>query len=107
MSESIFKSGRSTRIFNIILTLLYVPLSYIGIFTVFFADGIKLYGLSTQIIMIGTIALGLSMPIVSVIGILLSVYYRRKDKTTAAFFVQFIPLAVFVLMLVLLLIIIP
>lgn len=87
-------------IFNIILSVLYVPLSLYGIFSLFFADSMFMYSETIQKIIELMIAIGITLPFVSVLSIVFSVVFRKKGKQILSFTVQFIPLVLFAVMVV-------
>ena len=87
-------------IFNIILSVLYVPMSLCGIFFLFSADSMFMYSETIQKIIDLMITIGITLPFVSVLGILLSVIFRKKGKRILGFTIQFIPLVLFVIMVV-------
>ncbi len=87
-------------IFNIILSILYVPMSLYGIFSLFAADSMFMYSEIIQKIIELMITIGMTLPFVSVLGIVLSVIFRKKGKRILGFTIQFIPLMFFVIMVV-------
>ena len=87
-------------IFNIILSILYVPMSLYGIFSVFAADSMFMYSETIQKIIDLMITIGITLPFVSVLGILLSVIFRKKGKRILSFTIQFIPLILFIVIVV-------
>ena len=87
-------------IFNIILSVLYVPMSLYGIFSLFAADSMFMYSETIQKIIDLMITIGITLPFVSVLGIVLSVIFRKKGKRILSFTIQFIPLILFVVMVV-------
>ena len=87
-------------IFNIILSILYVPMSLYGIFSLFAADSMFMYSETIQKIIELMITMGITLPFASVIGIVLSVVFRKKGKRILGFTIQFIPLVLFVIMVV-------
>ena len=87
-------------IFNIILSVLYVPMSLCGIFSLFAADSMFMYSETIQKIIDLMITIGITLPFVSVLGIVLSVIFRKKGKRILSFTIQFIPLILFIVMVV-------
>ena len=87
-------------IFNIILSVLYVPMSLCGIFSLFAADSMFMYSETIQKIIDLMITIGITLPFVSVLGILLSVIFRKKGKRILSFTIQFIPLILFIVIVV-------
>ena len=87
-------------IFNIILSVLYIPISLFGIFSLFAADSMFMYPETIQKIIDLMITVGVSLPFLSVLGIALSVLFRRKGKSILSFIVQFVPLILFLIMVV-------
>ena len=87
-------------IFNIILSVLYVPMSLYGIFFLFAADSMFMYSETIQKIIDLMITIGITLPFVSVLGIVLSVIFRKKGKRILSFTIQFIPLILFIVMVV-------
>ena len=87
-------------IFNIILSVLYVPMSLYGIFSLFAADSMFMYSETIQKIIDLMITIGITLPYVSVLGIVLSVIFRKKGKRILSFTIQFIPLILFIVIVV-------
>ncbi|MBE6632332.1 MAG: hypothetical protein E7623_06495 [Ruminococcaceae bacterium] len=87
-------------IFNIILSVLYVPMSLYGVFSLFAADIMFMYSETIQKIIDLMITIGITLPFVSVLGIVLSVIFRKKGKRILSFTIQFIPLIPFIVMVV-------
>ena len=87
-------------IFNIILSVLYVPMSLYGIFSIFAADSMFMYSETVQKIIELMITIGITLPFVSVLGLVFSVVFRKKGKQILGFTIQFIPLILFVIMVV-------
>ncbi len=87
-------------IFNIILSVLYVPMSLYGIFSLFAADSMFMYSETIQKIIDLMITIGITLPFVSVLGIVLSVIFRKKGKRILSFTIQFIPLILFIVIVV-------
>ena len=87
-------------IFNIILSVLYVPMSLYGIFSIFAADSMFMYSETIQKIIDLMITSGITLPFVSVLGIVLSVIFRKKGKRILSFTIQFIPLILFIVIVV-------
>ena len=85
---------------NIILSILYVPISLYGIFSLFAADSMFMYSDTIQKIIGLMITIGLTLPFVSVLSIVLSVVFRKKGKRILGFTIQFVPLILFVIMLI-------
>ena len=85
---------------NILLSLLYVPLSLYGIFSVFAADSMSLYSAGVQKAIELMIGIGVSLPFASILSIMTSVALRRKGISVPSFAVQFVPLLLFIVMLI-------
>ena len=84
-------------VLNIILSLAYIPMSIMGLFLIFFADYTDgLTQLESILLYIGII-LGLHTPIASIGCILTSVIARKRGKSVLSFVFQFIPMAVFII----------
>ncbi len=98
--ENYNKLDNTGFIFNIILSVLYIPMSLYGIFSLFAADSMFMYSETIQKIIHFMITIGISLPIVSVLGIVLSVILRKKGKRILSFIIQFVPLILFVVMVV-------
>ena len=92
------KAGAIT---NIVLTFLYVPMSYIGVFSVFFSDGIDHVSQAVEVLIISAIFIGISIPLISIAGILTSFIARKKGLSIFSFCIQFVPLVMFAAMLIL------
>lgn len=89
-------------VFNIVLSIIYIPLSIMGIFTIFFFDAPTTNYSALKMSLLYTITyLGFSIPILSIAGIFTSVIMRRRGKSKFSFIIQFLPLLVFVIMLIL------
>ena len=85
---------------NILLSLLYVPISLYGIFSVFAADSMSLYSAGVQKVIELMIGIGVSLPFASILSIMTSVALRRKGISVLSFAIQFVPLLLFVIMIV-------
>ncbi len=85
--------------FNILLGIVYVPLSWVGISTVFFADSIDCVPLPEKLFIFFLIILGLSLPFLSVVSIGQSVLWRKKGKKVLSFLIQFLPLVILLIMI--------
>jgi len=94
------KLDRIGFIFNIILSILYVPMSLYGIFSFFAADSMFRYSKEIQKIIELMITVGTTLPFISVLGIALSVVFRKNGKRILGFTIQFVPLIIFVIMVV-------
>lgn len=89
-------------IFNIILSVIYVPLSLMGMFTIFFADAPTTdYSVLKESLLSVVIYIGLSIPILSIASIFTSVVARKKGKSKFSFIIQFLPIPIFVVMMIL------
>jgi len=86
--------------FNILLSVLYVPLSLYGIFSVFAADSMFLYSSGVQKVIELMVGIGVSLPFASILSIMTSVALRRKGISVLSFAIQFVPLLLFVIMIV-------
>lgn len=87
---------------NIILSVIYIPLSLIGMFTVFFADAPTTnYSDLKNLLLNIVIYIGLSIPIISIASIFTSVVARKRGKSRFSFVIQFLPIPVFVAMMIL------
>ena len=95
-----YKLDKLGFVFNIILAFLYVPMSLYGIFSVFAADSMFMYSEAVRKIIEIMITIGITLPFVSVLAIVLSVILRKKRKRILSFIIQFIPLVLFVVMIV-------
>lgn len=87
-------------VLNIILSVIYVPISLFGVFSVMMADAMHMYSETVKIILSFMIYLGISLPIISIVSISLSVFFRKKGKSVLSFFLQFIPLFVFAIIVI-------
>ena len=87
-------------VLNIILSVIYVPISLFGVFSVMMADAMHMYSETVKIILSFMIYLGISLPIISIVSIALSVFFRKKGKSVLSFFLQFIPLFVFAIIVI-------
>ena len=98
--ENYTKLDKIGFIFNIILSILYVPMSLYAIFSLFVSDSMFMYSETIQKIIEFMITIGITMPFSSVICIVLSVVFRKKGRRILSFTIQFIPLILFVIMVV-------
>lgn len=98
--ESYNKLDKTGFIFNIILSILYVPISLYGIFSLFAADSMFMYSETIQKVIDLMITIGITLPFVSVLGIVFSVVFRKKGKRILSFTIQFVPLILFIVMVV-------
>lgn len=73
---------------NIILSIIYIPMSFMAIFTMFFFDDPSVKGLSYSILTTA-VSIGFLTPIISIIGIFLSIVLRKRGKSVLSFKVQF------------------
>ena len=89
-------------IFNIVLSCVYVPLSIAGVFTIFFWDAPTTNYSELKILLLNIITwIGLSIPLLSIASIFTSVITRKRGKSKFSFIIQFLPILVFIVMLVL------
>ena len=89
-------------IFNVILSIIYVPLSIMGFFTIFFADAPAEINSSLKNLLIDIIIwIGFSIPLLSIASIFTSILARKRGKSKFSFIIQFLPIPVFVIMLIL------
>lgn len=92
-----------TKITNVILAVLYVPLSFYAFLCQMASEGTM--GVENQLyINLITIfcIVCFFIPLLCVLGIVLSVILRHKGRSITAFIVQFLPLIVFILTMLLL-----
>ena len=75
-------------------------MSLYGIFSLFASDSMFMYSETIQKIIEFMITIGITMPFSSVICIVLSVVFRKKGRRILSFTIQFIPLILFVIMVV-------
>ena len=89
-------------IFNIVLSCIYVPLSIAGIFTIFFWDAPTTNYSELKILLLDIITwIGLSIPLLSIACIFTSAITRKRGKSKFSFIIQFLPILVFVVMIIL------
>ena len=89
-------------IFNIVLSCIYVPLSIAGIFTIFFWDAPTTNYSELKILLLDIITwIGLSIPLLSIASIFTSAITRKRGKSKFSFIIQFLPILVFVVMIIL------
>ncbi len=89
-------------VFNIVLSAIYIPLSIAGIFMIFFADnptGLTKIQLN---LLYDAIFCGVSTPLVSIVSILTSVVARKRGKRKLSFVIQFLPIVIFIIAIILL-----
>ena len=93
---------KKSAVLNIILSIIYVPLSIMGVFTIFFADAPTTNYSELKILLLDTIIwMGFSIPLLSIASIFTSVLARKRGKSKFSFIIQFLPVLVFVVMLIL------
>lgn len=83
-------------ILNIVLSVIYIPMSLVGVFMVFLADNPA--GMTEiQInLLYYSIFLGISVPFVSIGSIITSVVARKSGKSKFSFLIQFLPILIFI-----------
>ncbi len=80
---------------NIVLGVIYVPLSLAGVTMVFFADSPgRLTEVQRSLLHTG-IYCGISVPLIAIASILTSVIARKWGKSKFSFCIQFLPILVF------------
>ena len=90
------------KIFNTILSFIYIPMSIVGLSFLLIPDGtVSKYSEIKIILLNFVIYLGLSLPFLSFAGIFFSVIARMKGKRKFAFIIQFLPIPFFLMMVVL------
>lgn len=94
------KLDKAGFILNIVLSVIYVPMSFVGVFSLFAADSMSMYSDTIQMIIEIMIYIGITLPFMSVIDIVLSVILRKRGKRILSFVIQFIPLILFIIMVV-------
>ena len=91
-------------ILNVVLSIIYVPLSLIGIFTIFLADAPTTdYSVLKKFLLDMVVCIGLFIPILSIASILVSAITRKRGNSKFSFIIQFLPIPVFVIMMILVL----
>jgi len=89
-------------VFNIVLSCIYVPLSIAGVFTIFFWDAPTTNYSELKILLLDIITwIGLSIPLLSIASIFTSAITRKRGKSKFSFIIQFLPILVFVVMIIL------
>ena len=89
-------------VFNIVLSCIYVPLSIAGVFTIFFWDAPTTNYSEQKILLLDIITwIGLSIPILSIASIFTSAITRKRGKSKFSFIIQFLPILVFIVLLIL------
>ena len=89
------------KIFNTILSFIYIPMSIVGLLFLLIPDGtVSKYSEIKIILLNFVIYLGSSLPFLSFAGIF-SVIARIKGKRKFAFIIQFLPIPFFLMMVVL------
>ena len=84
-------------VLNIVLSLLYIPLSLAGLFMLFFADNpVGLTDAQERLLYTG-IDFGMSTALVSIPSIFTSIVARKRGKRIFSFLIQFLPLIVFLI----------
>ncbi len=87
-------------VLNIVLSVIYIPLSLFGVFSIFMADAMHMYSETVQAIISLLISIGLALPFVSIASIVLSVVFRKRGKSLLGFLIQFIPLILFLILVI-------
>ncbi len=88
-------------ILNIVLSVIYIPMSFAGVCMIFFADNpIGLTPIELNLLYTA-IYFGISLPLVSVGSVFSSVVARKRGKSKFSFFVQFTPIVVFIIAIIL------
>ena len=85
---------------NIVLSIIYVPMSFAGICTAFFTDDLSAFSSLQKDMLYDVIGLGISIPVISIISILASVILRKRGMSKAGFYIQFLPIIVFLGMVI-------
>jgi hypothetical protein len=89
-------------LFNIILSVIYIPLSVAGVCMAFFADN-PICLTQTQInLLYASIYFGVSIPIMAIGSIFVSAIARKRGKSKFSFCIQFTPIVIFVIAVILL-----
>jgi len=89
-------------VFNIVLSCIYVPLSIAGVFTIFFWDAPTINYSELKILLLDIITwIGLSIPLFSIASIFTSAITRKRGKSKFSFIIQFLPILIFVVMIIL------
>ncbi len=98
------KETRKHSVFNIIsffitlvLAILYIPLSCAGVATVFFSDNLNVCSGFVKAIVYISIAMGLSLPFVSVASMATVIILRIYGKRKLGLIIQFVPLLMFLM----------
>lgn len=87
-------------IFNIVLSVLYVPLSIAGIFTLFFWDAPTTDYSTLKLMLLDIVTgIGFSIPVFSLAAIVASIVARKRGKSKFSFIIQFLPIPIFVILL--------
>lgn len=94
------KLDRTGVILNIALLLLYIPMSVVGITTVFFADAPAAMSELKENLMITVISMGVAIPLLATASLFTSVILRKRGKSKLSFYIQFLPLLIFIIMMV-------
>ena len=89
-------------VFNIVLSCIYAPLSIAGVFTIFLWDAPTTNYSERKILLLDIITwIGLSIPLLSIASIFTSAITRKRGKRKFSFIIQFLPILVFVVMIIL------
>lgn len=87
---------------NIVLSIIYVTLSIMGVFTIFFWDAPTTNYSELKILLLDIVTwIGLSIPLLSIASIFTSAIARKRGKSKFSFIIQFLPIPVFAVMLIL------
>ena len=85
---------------NIALGILYAFMSYIGVSTLFFGDTPASHNTDqVNSLILTSVMLGFSIPLLSVASLVTSVLARKRGKSRFSFLIQFIPIPVFTVMM--------
>lgn len=97
------KLDKAGKVLNIVLGIVYIPLSFISWLLPMVSESIISATNPIFITMIEIFcAVSFAIPFLSVAGIVVSVILRIKGRSVVSFVVQFLPLVLFILNLILL-----
>lgn len=105
MFKSIVEDNEDSTAFRIFLSILYVPFSFICILMSGFLWDAPIESVLDRIGRTIFTYILLAMPLISIISIIFSVILRKRNRKKLSFYIQFSPIAIIVLPLLLLYII--
>ena len=85
---------------NVVLAVIYIPMSVSSIFSLYAADTMFMFSENTQKHIDALMTVGVLMPLICVVSLALSVILRKKGAWVLSFVVQFVPLVLYLIMVI-------